>query len=123
MTSQERREAERLNMITVLLYVRTMLQIFSKCEVYAKNFMIFLPFRFYVKSFFGNFGVSKTIILTIPLALNFDFLEFLQNFKPVFLPNPKSWPSKTVKIAVFGDLNFAKNDFLPNIYILKVSGA
>ena len=38
-----------------------------KYEVNVKNLIIFLPLRFYEKSFFGNFQVSKTAILTIPL--------------------------------------------------------
>ena len=32
------------------------------------NLIIFLPLRFYVKSFFGNFEVSKTAILTVQMA-------------------------------------------------------
>ena len=39
------------------------------------NFRIFLLFRFYVKSILADFKGSKTDVLTILKALNFDFLE------------------------------------------------
>ena len=43
--------------------------------------IIFLPFRFYVKSFIDDFKVSKTAILTILDALNIDFGNFLNFLK------------------------------------------
>ena len=41
------------------------------------NLVIFLPLRFYVKSNFGNIGVSKSAILTVLAPLNLR-LEKLQ---------------------------------------------
>ena len=61
----------------------------------------FLPLRFYVKSFFDDFRVSKTAILTILEALNVDFGKFLNFLKPEIHQNLKSRASKTGKIADF----------------------
>ena len=42
--------------------------------------IIFLPFRFYAKPIFGDFRNSKTTVLRIVEAHNFDFDEILQIF-------------------------------------------
>ena len=39
------------------------------------NFMTFLPLGCYVKSILEKFGVSKTVILAILEAMNFDFCQ------------------------------------------------
>ena len=41
---------------------------------------IFLPVRFYVKSILAYFWVSKSVILTILEAKNFEFGKFEQLF-------------------------------------------
>ena len=48
------------------------------------NLVIFLPMRFYVKSYFGDFGDSKSAILTVLAPLNLGFGEFLQFLKLKF---------------------------------------
>ena len=53
-----------------------MLQKLSKHEVEAaqsRNFAIFLPLKFSVKSMLTDFKASKTVFLTNLDALNFDF--------------------------------------------------
>ena len=59
----------------------------------------FLPLRFYVKSFFDDFKVSKTAILTILEALNVDFGKFLHFLKTEIYQNQKSRASKTAKMT------------------------
>ena len=61
----------------------------------------FLPLRFYVKSLFNDFRVSKTAILTILEALNVDFGKFLNFLKAEIYQNQKSRASKTAKMADF----------------------
>ena len=56
----------------------------------------FLPLTFYVKSFFDDFKVSKTAILTILDALNVDFGNF---WKAEICQIQKSRASKTAKMA------------------------
>ena len=46
----------------------------TQCE----NLVIFLPLRFYVKSIFGDFGVSKSAILTVLAPPNLAIGELLQ---------------------------------------------
>ena len=54
---------------------------FSKKQSIQKpqcgHLVIFLPLRFYVKSIFGDFEVSKCAILTVLAPLNLGFGEFL----------------------------------------------
>ena len=68
----------------------------------------FLPLRFYVKSFFDDFRVSKTAILTILEALNVDFGKFLHFLKAKIYQNKKSRASKTVKMVDFELLDSPK---------------
>ena len=63
--------------------------------------MTFLPLRFYVKSFFDDFRVSKTAILSILEALNVDFGKCLNFLKPEIFQNQKFRASKTGKMADF----------------------
>ena len=53
------------------------------------NMVIFLQLRFYVKSNFGDLGVSKSAILTILSPLNLGFEEILQFLKLKFAKNKK----------------------------------
>ena len=68
----------------------------------------FLPLTFYVKSFFDDFKVSKTAILTILEAVNVDFGKFLYFLKAEIYQNKKSKASKTAKMADFERLDFTK---------------
>ena len=61
----------------------------------------FLPLRFYVKSFFDDFKVSKTAILTILEALNVDFGKFLNFLKAEIYQTQESKASKTGKMVDF----------------------
>ena len=45
------------------------------------------------------------------ISIGFWIGGILHFFKPEFLPILKSWPSKTIQMDVFRDLNFTKIDF------------
>ena len=65
--------------------------------------MIFLSFRFYVKSIFWDYRSAKSAISTLLETLNFDFYEFLHFWKAGV--DPKNHNQSTVenKKRNFGD--------------------
>ena len=50
---------------------------------------------------FGHFEASKTAILTVCAALNFEFLVIFDIIRCEFFPKIKIKASKTVKMVVF----------------------
>ena len=60
---------------------------------------------------FGHFEASKTAILTIWAALNFEFLEIFDFFKYEILKKSKVLASKFVQMTVFDRMKSVKIDF------------
>ena len=96
------------------VYVGTMLQKLSKCEVKAArngHFSNLLPLRFYVKSNFGKFKLSKNVIFgkfrdsELWILANLG-LESCSN-----LPKSKFRTSKIGKNDILNHLNLPKFDF------------
>ena len=82
MESQHFRNVDRFHFNAVLQKQYTIIQKLSKCEIKAwlcSNLIILLPIRFYVKSNFGKFNLSKNVILTI-------FSNRLEGRNPRFCP-------------------------------------
>ena len=74
----------------------------------------FCHFRFYVKSLFDDFKVSKTAILTILETLDVDFGKFLHFLRAEIYQNQKSRASKTAKMTDFELL------YSPNLISRKI---
>ena len=100
-----------------LIYVRTMLQKLSKCEVKAWlcwNLIILPSLRFYVKSNFGVFKLFKNVILAILEVLNFDFGKIEQLSSPKFTKIQSSGSQKLPNMTFLNRLNLPKCDFTQN---------
>ena len=61
---------------------------------------------------FGHFEAPKTAILTISVAMNFEFMETFDIFKYEFYQKSKAKASQIIKIPVFDLLKSAKIDFM-----------
>ena len=88
----------------------TMLQKLSKCEVKAWlcwDSIILLALRFYVKSKFGKFKWSKSVILANFRGSEFWFLVNLSSFKSQIYRISKFIGSKIAKNYIFGPFEFA----------------
>ena len=68
----------------------------AQCEKLA----IFLSLWYYVKSMLADFRGSKTAILTILAAMNFEYLESFDIFKCEISKKSKFIPSKIAKLAI-----------------------
>ena len=75
------------------------------------NLKIFLPLWFYVKSILADFRRSKTVVLTILQALNFDFWKNLTLEMSKVPKNSIFKAAQLVQMAVFGGFKMTKIDF------------
>ena len=82
----------------------TMLKKLSKCEVKVWNLIILPPLRFYVKSNFRKFKLSKNVIFG-----NFRGSEFFEQLSsPKFIKIQSSESHKIAKKDIFTPFDFTK---------------
>ena len=78
---------------------------------YVEIWSFLPPLWFYVKSYFGQFKRSKSVILVFLEVLNFDFSKFEQLSSPKFTKNSKFRVSKIAINDIFRPFEFTKTGF------------